>query len=181
MNVQQNNIQSLAAAIFLGGPIVAAFVLVIGTLFSRRVARTQAMAAAGPGRALGVGLINFAFLATISFVFFVLADNLRLGLLAVPGTIVLGLLIIGLSFGLAGMAAHVGARLAPSASPLVRAVAGAVALTVACLMPVAGWFLLLPYVGLSGLGAFVLSFTYEAKANEPESPAAEAAEPLPIS
>jgi hypothetical protein len=155
-----NNFQALAAAVFLGGPIVAGFVLVVGALFPRRVARTQAMAAASPGRALGIGSVNFAFLALTSFAFFVLADNLPLGLLVLPGTIVLGLLVIGLGFGLAGLTHHIGERLAPNAPPTVRAIWGALATTLACLMPVAGWFLVLPYVALSGLGAFLLSYLY---------------------
>jgi hypothetical protein len=80
--------------------------------------------------------------------------------LVVPGTVVLALLIIGLGFGLTGMVLLVGERLAPAHGPTARTVWGALALSLACATPVVGWWALLPYAAVTGLGAFVLSYLY---------------------
>ena len=153
-----NDIFNLAAATLLGSVLLTALFLVVGALFPRRVAYTHALADSARGRAFVIGLINFAFLAIVSFMFFVLADNLNLGILAFPGTLVLALLILGLTFGLAGVVHLVGERLAPDQGPTTRALCGALALSLACATPFAGWFVLLPFVGITGLGAFILSY-----------------------
>ena len=51
----------------------------------------------------------------------------------------------------------VGARLMPGGQGLRPAIWGTVALTLGCLTPYVGWFGLLPYVVIRGLGAFVLT------------------------
>jgi hypothetical protein len=43
-------------------------------------------------------------------------------------------------------------------SPALRTAYGAVILALACALPFIGWFGLLPYAGLLGIGAFILSF-----------------------
>lgn len=167
-----NDIFNLGAAVILMSALLTAFFIVVGALFPRRVARTLAMAATARGRALVVGLINFAFFGTVSFAFFVLADNMRLPLLVFPGTVVMVLLILGLSFGLAGVVQFVGERLAPEGGPTLRAICGALALSLACATPFVGWFLLLPYVGFTGLGAFILSYLSGPPSNADVSPTA---------
>jgi hypothetical protein len=144
------------------------FFLAVGALFPNRVARTRRMAEALPGRALGVGLVNLAFFAIVSFAFFVLADNTRIALLVVPGTVALALLLISLVFGLTGMVQIVGERLAPAQSPAARSLWGALTLCFGCAAPVVGWFFLLPFVAGLGLGGFLLSFL-AAPAARPES------------
>lgn len=165
-----NNIFNLAAAVLLGSVLLTAFFLVVGALFPRRVARTHLMADSVRGRAFVVGLINFAFLGIVSFVSFVLADNLHLGILAFPGMVVLVLLIIGLTFGLAGIVHLVGERLAPDRGPTARAVCGALTLSLACATPFVGWFALLPYVAFTGLGAFILSYLHRPAAQSETAP-----------
>jgi hypothetical protein len=168
-----NDIFNLAAAVLLGSVVLTAFFLVVGALFPRRVARTHALAGSARGRAFIVGLINFAFFGIVSFMFFVLADNMRLGILAFPGTVVLVLLILGLIFGLAGVVHLVGERLAPDQGPTARALCGALALSLACATPFVGWFVLLPFVGFTGLGAFILSYLHQPTANADIVPASQ--------
>jgi hypothetical protein len=99
-------------------------------------------------------------LAAVAFTFFVLADNWGLPILALPGTITLSLLVIGLIFGFTGLVQLIGERLAPAQGASLRTVAGALALSLASATPLVGWFALLPYAAVVGLGAFVLSFLY---------------------
>jgi hypothetical protein len=167
-----NDVLGLSAAVVLGSLTLTAFFLVVTVLFPRRVARTQRMAAGSPGRAFGVGLINLVFLAAVAFVFFALAGNTGVRFLALSGTVVLGLLLIGLSFGLAGMVQLVGERLAPAQGPTARSMWGALALSLACATPVVGWFALLPYAAITGLGAFVLSYLYGSTRSEASAPSA---------
>jgi hypothetical protein len=57
---------------------------------------------------------------------------------------------------LAGQARLVGARLWPAASETRRTVFGAAVLILGCSLPIAGWFLLLPYVLAGAAGAAIL-------------------------
>lgn len=139
-----------------------AFFVVLNALFQRRVAKTRAVADAMPGRAFAVGLVNFLFFGAITFILFTLAnqignDFLR-GLLTLPALFFLAALSAGLSFGLAGMVQLVGERLAAAQTEIRRTVWGALALSFGSSLPFVGWFGLLPYVGLLGLGAFIVSF-----------------------
>lgn len=71
--------------------------------------------------------------------------------------LVLGLLCL---VGSAGLALRIGAGLhspADEAQPWRRALRGGLVLGLAFVMPFLGWFVLLPWVIASGLGAFVLS------------------------
>ncbi len=169
-----NDAIAAITALIVGSVTLTAFFLVVGALFPKRVARTQAMAGSSPGRAFGVGLVNFVFLAAVSFMFFVLADNWQLPFLGLPGTAVLAILVLGLIFGLSGFVQLVGERLAPAQSYTTRTIWGALALCLACATPMVGWFILLPYAAITGLGAFVLSYLYGPLPREAVSAAAPA-------
>ena len=166
-----NELIGLLAALIFGILTLPAFFLAVGALFPNRVERTRLMADGSPGRAFGVGLVNLAFLFTIAATFFTLADNASLGFLSLPGIIVLSLLIIGVIFGLTGLVQLVGERLAPAQSPTARGFWGALALSLGCAVPIVGWFALLPYAVIVGLGAFVLSFLYAPRKPEPATAA----------
>ena len=155
-----NELLGLSAAVVLGSLTLTAFFLVVNALFPNRVARTRAMADGSPGRAFGVGVINWVFLSALAFTFFVLRDNLGITIFSIPGNLVLAIIAIGLIFGLAGLVQLVGERLAPSQGSAARTIWGSLALSLACATPVVGWFALLPYAAIVGLGAFVLSFLY---------------------
>lgn len=148
---------------------VVAFFVVLEALFPRRIARTCALAEAMPGRAFLAGMVNFLFFGGVALALFGLGERAGEGLLkailSVPAFILLGLLGIGLSLGLGGIAVLVGQRLATRAQRDADGACqwkltarGALALGLACLTPFAGWFILLPYVALTGLGAAILGF-----------------------
>jgi hypothetical protein len=137
------------------------YLLVLAMLFPGPVAKTRAMLVSAPGRSLGIGAVNAVFFLVIALVLFQLSDGVGgwvKSVLAIPGLIILAGLAIALSFGLGGMVNVLGERLLPETTALKRSVWGTICLGLACALPFAGWFLMLPYVGLTGIGAFILGF-----------------------
>jgi len=139
-----------------------AYFLTLTALFPKRIARTRAAADLMPGRSLAVGLVNFLFFGALTLVIFALANNIGneaiRTLVTLPALLFLTVLGLGLSFGLAGMVQLVGERLAPAQSSFRRTLWGTLALSLGSSFPFVGWFLLLPYAGLVGLGAFIVGF-----------------------
>jgi hypothetical protein len=137
------------------------YFLVLGALFSKRTAKTQAAIAAMPNRALGIGAVNFVFFSVIAFILFSVSDSaggvVRV-ILTIPALAIIAALVVALSFGLAGVVNVVGERVLPEASSLKGTIWGTVFLGLACALPFVGWFLMLPYVGLVGIGAFIIGF-----------------------
>ena len=138
---------------------LSAFFLVIGALFANRAAKTQRVITAMPGRSFGVGLVNFVFFGVIALVLFSVAGNagdfIRF-ILTVPALLITAILAIMLSFGLAGMSNLLGERIFPDQPAWKQTIWGTVILSFACALPIVGWFLLLPYIGFVGIGAFIL-------------------------
>ena len=140
---------------------LAAYFLVISALFANRVAKVQRVINQMPGRASGVGLVNFLFFGVIAIILFSVAENTSGAIqviLTIPALLIAALLIIILSFGLAGMVNVVGERILPEQSSVKKSIWGSVLLTFACALPFVGWFLLLPYLVFLGFGAVVLGF-----------------------
>jgi len=141
---------------------ITAYFMVIGALFANRITKTQHAIVAMPGRSFGVGLVNFLFFGVIAFVLLSLTDganrvdNFVRVILLFPTVAVLVFLGILLTFGLVGTANILGERIFPEHAILMQKAMGAVILCVACALPFAGWFLLLPYVSFTGIGAFIL-------------------------
>ncbi len=144
---------------------LVAYFLALAALFPRRVRKTRTAADLMPGRSFGVGLVNFLFFGAIPLVLFNIAE--RVGnqfvktILTLPALFFLAVLGIGLSFGLAGMVQLVGERLAPAQSHFRRTLWGTLALSLGSSLPLVGWFLLFPYAGLAGLGAFIVGFFWK--------------------
>jgi hypothetical protein len=140
---------------------LAAYFLVLSALFAPRLTRTTFIAQSMPARSLGIGFVNFTFFAVIALVLLSIAENtgpfIR-GILTIPAAIILALLAIALSLGLAGMANLIGGRIFPDLPVWKQVLWGTVCLTLACALPFVGWFLLLPYVGFVGIGAVILGF-----------------------
>ena len=138
-----------------------AYFLVLNALFAPRVTKTRSIAQSMPGRSFGIGLVNFLFFAVIALVLLSIAENagpfIR-GVLTIPAIIILALLAIALSLGLAGMSSMIGERVFPDLSGWKQTLWGSVCLSLACALPYVGWFLLLPYVGFVGIGAVLLGF-----------------------
>lgn len=157
----QDALRILLLLAFLNLGLVAYF-LTLTALFPRRIAKTRAAADLMPGRSFAVGLVNFLFFGALTLVIFALANNIGnealRTLITLPALLFLTLLGLGLSFGLAGMVQLVGERLAPAQSHFRRTLWGTLALSLGSSLPFVGWFLLLPYSGLVGLGAFIVGF-----------------------
>ena len=140
---------------------LAAYFLVIGTLFTSRVDKTQRVINQMPGRAFGVGLVNFLFFGVIAIVLFSIAENtsgIVKGILTIPALLITALLAILLSIGLTGMVNVFSTRLFADIVVWKRNLWGSAILCFACALPFLGWFLLLPYIGFVGIGAVILGF-----------------------
>ncbi len=147
----------------------AAYFLVVNALFAARVTRIRSIAQSMPGRSFGIGLVNFLFFAVIALVLLSVAENagpfIR-GVLTIPAMIILVLLAIALSLGLAGMSNLIGERILPELPVWRQTLWGSVCLSLACALPFVGWFLLLPYVGFVSLGAVILGFLQNKAASQ---------------
>ena len=147
--------------VFLLTITLAAYFLVIGALFTSRVTKTQTSLNLTPGRSFGLGLVNFFFFGLIAFVLLSLAENAGSfvkGILTIPALIILTFLTILLSLGLTATVQHLAERLFPDMVNWKRNLCSAVILCIACALPFVGWFLLLPYVAFTGIGATILGF-----------------------
>ena len=140
---------------------LAAYFLVFVAFFSNRITKTQRVINQTPGRSFWVGLVNFLFFGVIVMLLFAISENaenlVRFVLIPPAVAITAGLAVI-LSFGLTGMVNTVGERIFPDQSAWRKTLWGTVILAFACALPFVGWFLLLPYTGLTGFGAVILSF-----------------------
>lgn len=135
----------------LTATLVALFV-VMGALFPRQIAAVNSSGSAMPGRSFLLGLINVLFLSVIVAALSGGGDFPQL-----LGLLLFAVLVVGLAFGLAGMAPMIGERLLPASSGIGQAAWGAAIMVVASLTPFIGWFVLFPYLSFRGLGAFILS------------------------
>jgi hypothetical protein len=146
------------------GLSLTAFLMVVDVFFPRAVEQTRAAATEAPGRSLLLGIVNGGFLIIVALAL-TGAGVEALNLLALA---LLAVVAGGLAVGLSAMARLVAQRLVPAWGDTRRMAAGSALLILACLTPIVGWFGLFPYVGLRGLGGFVL-----AMARRRAAPAAE--------
>ena len=146
----------LVAVPLLGATLVGLFV-VMNALFTTLIARTGQTAETQAARSFLVGLVNLVFVGALISAVIALADGTGLDFLIVVAVVLAVLLVIGTTFGLAAMVQIIGSRLVPGGQGLRPGIWGTIALTLGCLTPYVGWFGLLPYVGLRGLGAFLLA------------------------
>ncbi len=140
---------------------LSAYFLVLNALFAVRITQTRTVAQSMPARSFGIGLVNFLFFGVIAIVLLSVAENAGpfiKAVLSFPAIVILAFLAIVLSLGLAGMSNIIGERILPELSGWKQTLWGTVCLTLACALPFVGWFLLLPYVGLTGFGAVILGF-----------------------
>ncbi len=146
---------SEATALIILAPLVAlsmvALFVAMGALFPRQIADVKSKSSDMPGRSFLLGLINVVFLSVIAAALSGAGDFPQLLAL-----LLFAILVIGLAFGLAGMAPLIGERLLPESSGVRQTGCGAAIMVVASLTPFIGWFLLFPYLSFRGLGAFIL-------------------------
>jgi hypothetical protein len=148
-----NNPIVLLLSVLLSGVCLTALFLVVEALFPRAVEQTRVAATESPTRSLILGLVNAVFLSVLAIAIM----SLEIQTLNLIALVLLAILIAGLTVGLTAMTRILGSRLFPAMGEIKRSIAGSLVLILACLMPVVGWFGLFPYVGMRGLGAFVLA------------------------
>ncbi|NIM96347.1 MAG: hypothetical protein GTO18_21830 [Anaerolineales bacterium] len=130
-----------------------ALLIVLGVLFPTIVQNTRRAAEITPGRAFLIGFIN-----TIFFLIVVTAlGSLQVPVIQILTLLILVVLVLGITFGFAGMVPIIGARLVPDRDAMKQNFWGAAAMILACLTPIIGWFGLFPYLGFRGLGGLILS------------------------
>lgn len=126
-------------------------------LFPARVERCRAVYGARPVAATLVGLL-IILPALIGGT--VLSKALPHPIVQTPVTAALLVLALVCMVGSAGLVLRIGAGLASpvdAAQPWRRSLRGGLVLGLAFVMPLLGWFVLLPWTLTSGMGAFVLA------------------------
>ncbi|HUS84089.1 MAG TPA: hypothetical protein VMX56_03010 [Anaerolineales bacterium] len=156
----------LLLLVVLMGFCLAAFFIILDSLFGGLVAGIRQSAEEKPGKAFWVGLVNTIFLIAIAIGFVTLAEMTVLGLVLVVPALAVGIFVAaGIVFGLAGMVSLIAGLLFPGKEGWKSKASGAGVLILACLVPYIGWFGLFPYVGLRGFGAFILHLMELYRAN----------------
>lgn len=115
--------------------------------FARRLAVSQA----GVGKSLLIGLLPVIMAGLIMAVI-----GKRLG--PVPGILVSGTLIVWGFMGSAGLASLIGERLWPAGQAWQQTRNGGLVLICCALVPVIGWFIILPLIAIIGMGVNVRSW-----------------------
>ncbi|MCC6297854.1 MAG: hypothetical protein IT314_01055 [Anaerolineales bacterium] len=140
----------------------ACYFLVVDAFFNKRVLKTINAAKRLPARSFGIGFVNFLFFGTIAIVLFAVADGvgndaIRV-IVLIPSLALTTLLVIFLSLGLSAMVNILGERIFPDFPAWKKTFWGTVILTFASSIPFVGWFLLLPFISITGFGAVILGF-----------------------
>ena len=140
----------------------ACYFLVVSAFFNKRVLKTLNVAKQLPARSFGIGFVNFLFFGTITVVLFGIADSVGNGaikfIVTIPSLLLATILVILRSLGLSSMVSILGERIFPDLSAWKQSFWGTVILTFASAIPFLGWFLLFPFVALTGFGAVILGF-----------------------
>ncbi|MEW6086346.1 MAG: hypothetical protein AB1607_17315 [Chloroflexota bacterium] len=140
----------------------ACYFLVVTAFFTARVEKTTGIVKRMPGRALGIGFVNFLFFGAIAVVLFAFAEGVENGvlrfILLVPALVIAAVLVVLQSFGLSAMVGILGERIFPDFAAWKKSFWGTVILAFGSAIPTVGWFLLLPFVALTGFGAVILGF-----------------------
>lgn len=152
------NLINLGIIYLLSIPPLVALLVAMPALFPTRTQRAAAVATHLPIRAALVGFVNLGFFTLLSVGFFVLGEATGQGIFAIPGLLLLSLLLMLSAVGLGGVAPLAGQRLLPTAPPFRQTLTGALALTLAVYAPLIGWLILFPYLLALGLGALLLGF-----------------------
>jgi MFS family permease len=140
---------------------ILALLLVVAALWPGFTQRAKDNLETSPGKSLMVGLVNYVFLGAIILV----AANL--GPVGAIGLLLVGVLLAGTFLGLPAAALLVGERLHQlrerETTRWDELLTGGAALYLAALMPLVGWFLLLPALCLWSFGAAALALASRRK------------------
>ncbi len=157
-----NDIFRITLLVTLLAVAFACYFLVVSAFFNKRVMKTINVAKQLPARSLGIGFVNFLFFGTITVVLFAVAEGVgnevvKL-IVLIPSLLIAAVLVIFLSLGLSAMVSLIGERVFPDHSTWQKSFWGTVILAFASAIPTVGWFLLFPFVALTGFGAVILGF-----------------------
>ena len=125
-------------------------------------------------KSLGLSLL-LGLVPALIIGFVIAALGKRLG--PIPGIFVTGAIIAWGMMGAAGIASLIGERLWPSGEPWKQMRNGGLVVICSALIPVVGWFLLLPLIAIIGMGVNVRCLS----AGKPQAVAAEVPPPLTTS
>ncbi len=149
---------TLLLLILIMGLCLSALVVVLTALLPQASQRSKIAIVRSPWRAFFIGLANYLFLGGISLVLF--SPNSKI--LGLVGALIIAFLAGVTTIGLTGLAALTGDKLSvlrdQPMSPLKRLVWGAIALELASLFPLVGWFILAPALQMISFGAAVLAW-----------------------
>ena len=150
--------------------VIVSYWLLSEALFPRMVDRSRLRYSRSPFKTVFLGIVTAAG-PVIGGIAMLSAPNP--GLKFLGAVILLTAILIGL-LGSAGLSRHIGQRLnspADEAQPWRRVLRGGIVLSLTFVLPLIGWFLILPVTLISGFGAAVLSWRERDK-SEPEAAAA---------
>ena len=137
------------------------FFIVMNILFPEQISKTRNTLQQTLKRSFWIGLVNVLFLLPVSLILLSLSNATGgplAAILMIPGLILLGILLGLASFGLTCIVNRIGEQIMPEQNLLKRTFWGTLSLSLACGLPFVGWFLLLPYVLIIGVGAAILGF-----------------------
>ena len=144
----------LLGLVLLGVGLVAVL-LVTAAVWPHFTSRARDNLETSPGKTFLVGLVNYLFLGAIALV------TLNLGSAAVIGAILSGILLVGTFLGLPAAATLVGTRLHAlrerETTRWNEIITGGITLYLAALLPVMGWFIVLPALCLWSFGTAALT------------------------
>jgi hypothetical protein len=158
--------------VILGFVIVfVCYWLMAAGVFPEFVERTAGRLERGPLKMLGLGAVTFIPLLVVGFAVSAKAGNAVFKVAALSLVI---LPMLGALFGSAGWALRVGAGLKSTrdeSEPWRRVLRGGIVVGIAFVLPFIGTFVVLPFVFLSGFGAFLACCRREASALPAAAPA----------
>lgn len=137
------------------------FFTVMNILFPEQISKIRNTLQHTLGRSFWIGLVNVLFFLPVSLVLLSLSNATSgplAAILMLPGLLLLGVLLGLASFGLTCMINRIGEQIMPEQNLLRRTFWGTLLLSLACALPFVGWFLLLPYILIVGVGAAILGF-----------------------
>jgi len=161
------NLNLILLVLFSGLCLAAGFQIMI-LLFPERIQKIKFVREELPGRSLLIGLINTLFVLAIIMGFSALAERTGLEVLVIIPIVLLIMFIIIFMFGLTAIVYTIGEKFSPEKNQQTKMINGAIITILACLTPFIGWFILFPYFGLSGFGAFIILAFQERKRNTNE-------------
>jgi hypothetical protein len=148
--------------VILGFVIVfVCYWLMAAGLFPEFVARSSARLERSPLKMLGLGAVTLVPLIVLGFALSAKAGN---GVLKITALSLVMLPLLAALFGSAGWAQRVGAGLKSTrdeSEPWRRVLRGGIVVGIAFVLPFIGTFVMIPFVFLSGFGAFLAACRQE--------------------